>query len=159
MTLPATQQPKPQLPLRAESVTEALKPLAHLFAAYPEPWADKTASHVKELLEAKANSYQIAVQGIPAWAVQKAVLDFIQGRVERRNRDKLPTAEQLAVVARQHLDEEAKAQQIARRQQEQKAELEREAKFLATRPPAEERARRAAEIMRAAGFHPMPSEE
>lgn len=157
MTLPATQAPR--LPLRAESATEALKPLAHLFAAYPEPWADKTASHVKELLEAKANSYQIAVQGIPAWAVQKAVLDFIQGRVERRNRDKLPTAEQLAIVARQHVESEATRQQIAKRAEDRKAELAREAEFLANRPPAEERAKRAAEIMRAAGLHPMPSEE
>ncbi|TIO15610.1 MAG: hypothetical protein E5X86_19770 [Mesorhizobium sp.] len=139
------------------SVDEARKPLAILFAAYPEPWTDKGASHAQALIEAKVSAYLLALQGLPAWAIETAVKDYIQGRVERRRRDKLPTAEEIAALSREHVGKEAARQMVERARREQLAESQAWAekqKWLQT-PEGQEhqrqRAERAAAILRTAG--------
>lgn len=157
MTVPSVSQPK--LPLRPETADEARIPLSQLFAAYPEPWADRSASHAQELIAAKVNAYLLALSGLPAWAIQRAVLDFIQGRIERKSRDRLPTAEQVAVEARKHLDAEAMKQARDRSIEAARAEQRASDEFMANRPSSEERARIAARILARHGLRQMPSEE
>ncbi|AZO45900.1 hypothetical protein EJ076_34865 [Mesorhizobium sp. M7D.F.Ca.US.005.01.1.1] len=104
------------------SVDEARQPLAVLFAGYPEPWTDKSAVHAQKLIDAKVSAYLLALQGLPAWAIETAVKDFIQGRVDRKRRDKLPTAEEVAALSREHVTQEAARQSTARQRQDQIAE-------------------------------------
>jgi hypothetical protein len=143
--------------LALRSADEARQPLAVLFAAYPEPWVDKDATHLKKLIEAKVSAYLLALEGLPAWAIETAVKDYIQGRVERRRRDKLPTAEEIAALSREHVGKEAARQMVDRAQREQLAESKAWAEkqeWLKT-PEGQEhqrqRAERAAAILRHAG--------
>lgn len=144
---------KPLMPVTAD---EARKPLAVLFAAYPEPWMDKSATHAQKLIDAKVSAYLLAVQGIPAWAIETTVTDFLQGRIERRHRDRLPTAEEVSAQARERVAREAERQTAERQRREQLAESEawaRKQAWLKT-PEGQEhqrqRAERAALIMRTA---------
>ncbi|WP_159585943.1 hypothetical protein [Chelativorans xinjiangense] len=136
-----------------------------LFAAYPEPWSDKSASHAQELIDAKVRAYVLAVQGIPAWAIEQAVTDFIQGRVERRARGKLPAAEEIAFAARKHVEIEASRQMKQKAIQSQLDEAEewkRHQQWLSTpegQAHQKERARKAAEILARASLQSMPKEE
>ena len=155
MNLPAKQSD--QLPLIPAAIDEAREPLARLFVAYPEPWSDKSASHAQEMIRAKTLAYIEAMEGIPGWAVARAVTMFIQGKIDRKRRDRLPTAEEVAVEARRLLEAEVIHQQAERRQREQIEERRAHEEFLANRPPAEERAKRAAEILRKHGLQPMPT--
>lgn len=144
-------------PLAPISMDEARKPLAVLFAAYPEPWTDRAASQAQNLIDAKVSAYLMALQGLPAWAIETTVRDYIQGRVERRRRDKLPTAEEIAALSREYVTKEASRQMIdcARREQlaESRAWAEKQ-EWLKT-PEGQEhqrqRAERAELIMRTAG--------
>lgn len=151
----ATQQG--QLPLKASAVDEARRPLLAMFAAYDPPFADRNASQIERLMDAKVSAYLLALQGLPAWAIETAVKDYIQGRVERRRRDKLPTAEEIAALAREHVSKEATKQTAERERREQLAESRAWAEkqeWLKT-PEGQEhqrqRAERAAAIMRHAG--------
>ena len=87
-------------PLRAQMADDLRRPLATLFAGYEAPWAKGDAEAVLSLRDAQAKVYMLALNGLPEWAVQEAVTAFVQGRVERSNRAKLPTAEQIAAEAR-----------------------------------------------------------
>jgi len=136
---------------------EARAPLAVLFAAYPEPWTDKSAVQAQKLIDAKVSAYLLALQGLPAWAIEQSVKDFIQGRVERRRRDRLPTAEEIAAQAREHMIKEATRQQAERERRGQLAESEawaRKQEWLKS-PEGQEhqrqRAERASLIMRTVG--------
>jgi hypothetical protein len=136
---------------------EARAPLAVLFAAYPEPWSDRNASHAQKLIDAKVSAYLLALQGLPAWAIESAVKDFVQGRVDRRRRDRLPTAEEVAALSREYVDREAIRQLNERQRREQIAESqawEAKQKWLQS-PEGQEhqrqRAERAALIMRTVG--------
>lgn len=140
------------------SVDEARKPLAVLFAAYPEPWADKSATHAQKLIDAKVAAYLLALQGLPAWAIETAVKDFVQGRVDRKRRDRLPTAEEVAALSREYVSKEAAKQATERQRREQLDEAQEWAekqKWLAT-PEGQEhqrqRAERAEAILRNAGL-------
>lgn len=142
--------------LSPRSADEARQPLAILFAAYPEPWTDKSASHVQKLIDAKVSAYLLALQGLPAWAIETAIKDYIQGHVERSRRDRLPTAEEVSALARKHLGEEATRQMVERARREQLAEAaawEEKQAWLKT-PEGQEhqrqRAERAALILRQA---------
>ncbi|WP_143750495.1 hypothetical protein [Mesorhizobium sp. WSM4308] len=107
-------------------------------------------------MDAKVSAYLLAVQGLPAWSIESAVKDFIQGRVERKRRDKLPTAEEIAAVAREHVTVEATKQTAERARREQIAESqawEEKQRWLKTSEGQEhqrQRAERAALIMRTA---------
>lgn len=111
-----------QRPLRAFSVDEARKPLALLFAAYPEPYQDRNATHGEELATAKVNAYMLGLEGLPAWAIEQAVCDFIQGKVDRRRKGALPTPEEVAAEARVHVEREGSRQHAERVRAEQYAE-------------------------------------
>lgn len=142
-------------PLTRQIMDDMRKPLFRLFAGYPEPFAKGDTEDLRRL---QAEVYMLALDGIPEWAATEAVTAFIQGRVERKASDRLPTAEQLAKQCRIVLEAEAEAQKARRqalqRAQEAKVEQER----AATRLPQEERARRANEIMARAGLRQMPQE-
>lgn len=153
----ATTEQKAALALMPQTADEARKPLLVLFSAYDPPFTDRTAEHRQKLMDAKVSAYLLAVQGIPAWAITSAVTDFIQGRIERKRRDKLPTAEEIAAVSREHVTKEATRQTAERERQEQIAESRRweeHQAFLKTEAGQEyqkQRAERAALIMRTAG--------
>jgi hypothetical protein len=144
---------KALMPVTAD---EARKPLLVLFSAYDPPFTDRTAEHRQKLMDAKVSAYLLAVQGIPAWAIERTVTDFIQGRIERRRRDKLPTAEEIAAVAREHVTTEAARQQAERERRGQIADAkswEEHQAFLKTpegQQHQRQRAERAALIMRTA---------
>lgn len=111
-------------PLMARSLDEARNPLLILFAAYPEPWTDKNAKKVEDLMQARVSAYLLGLEGLPAWAIEQAVKDFIQGRIDRpaRRRGALPTVEEISAEARTHVDIEASRQRREKLQQEQIAE-------------------------------------
>jgi hypothetical protein len=129
MSVPATTTS--HLPaLRAEAIDEAREPLGKLFLAYDEQWmggkvTDENARARQALIDGKVNAYLDALQGVPAWAVDQARLDFLQGRVDRKLRHKLPTAEELSTIAREHVRLEAARQLQERRRAEQAAEAQR----------------------------------
>lgn len=144
-------------PLAPFTADEAREPLLTLFSAYDPPYVDKDAPKAKALIDAKVSAYLLALQGLPAWAIETAVKDYIQGRVERNRRDKLPTAEEIAALAREHVSKEATKQTAERERREQLAESRAWAEkqeWLKT-PEGQEhqrqRAERAAAIMRHAG--------
>lgn len=161
MTVPATQD---DLPLSPSAIDEARKPLGQLFAAYPEPWSDRSASHAQTLIDAKVNAYLLAVEGIPGWAVSQAVKDFIQGKVDRKARGRLPAAEEVAAEARKHLEAERERQATHRRMVDQIEEAQawkKHQQWLATpegQAHKRERARKAKEIMARAGLQSIPKE-
>lgn len=136
-------------PLRRQPTDDLRKPLLVLFSAYPvfnsTPQAD----------EARAAAYLLGLSELPEWAVSEAVRRFVQGKVERRNRDKLPTAEQVAAEARELVDAEARRRVIENNRLEQARLRKQEREFAENRAPAEERARLAAEIMARHGLKNM----
>lgn len=146
------------LPLQPAGADEARAALAQLFAGYPEPWAERGARHASALTEARVNAYLLAVDGIPGWAVTRAVAAFIRGQVERRRRDRLPTAEEVAVEARAHVQAEASRQARRRQLEQEQAERRQWAArqaWLKTpegREHLQERARRAAAILARHGW-------
>lgn len=151
-------------PLMPTTQFDAREALFRLFAAYDPPYSDRSAPHVEKIHDARVKAYEVSLQGIPSWAAIQAVTDFQQGRVERRNRDKMPTGEQLAVRAREIVSEEAVRQQRARedlkRRQEAKEDAERRAFLKSTEGEQHmaDRARRAQEIMARHGLASFPSE-
>ena len=157
MTVPATQDERKPLALRPQP-TDDLRPiLRKLFNSYEQPWAGapprtEEERRVREaMMDDRTASYKDGLTGLPAWAIEQARLDFVSGRVERKNRHKLPSAEEVAVVAKIHLDAEVKRQAEQAHLQRQMQERKRLEQFLASRPPAEERARQVKEIMARAG--------
>lgn len=140
-------------PLQPFSVDEARPSLTLLFAAYDPPFADREASGIKALMDAKVKAYLLGLQGIPGWAIEQTVTDFIQGKIERRRRDKLPTAEEIAAIARETVRLEAarQAERRARDQQMQEAREWHEKQAWLKTPEGqkhqEDRAKRAAEIL------------
>ena len=142
-------------PLRAQMADDLRRPLATLFAGYEAPWAKGDAEAVLSLRDAQAKVYMLALNGLPEWAVQEAVTAFVQGRVERSNRAKLPTAEQIAAEARRLISEEAQRQQRSRAEQEARDEARERAEFEANRTSREERAAAAARIRAEYGLQPM----
>lgn len=156
MNLPAQ---RPQiLPLRRAATDDISRPLGKLVLAF-DPYVDRSASHAKEYAQAKIAVYREALDGLPEWAIERAVSAFISGRAEGQNLDRFPTSARLAAEAQRHCDEEGRTQARARRVEQQLRERRERKEFLANRPPAEERARRAAEIMKRAGLQPMPGNE
>lgn len=93
--------------LRRTPLCDARKPLALLFAGYPEPFSK---GDTEALRRAQVEAYLVGLDGLPEWAIREAVTDFIQGRIERPNRSKLPTAEQVSAQARHHVEREASRQ-------------------------------------------------
>ncbi|WP_127524059.1 hypothetical protein [Mesorhizobium sp. Z1-4] len=156
MNLPAQQIQN--LPLRRAATDDISRPLGKLVLAF-DPYVDRSASHAKEYAQAKIAVYREALDGLPEWAIERAVNAFISGRAEGQNLDRFPTSARLAAEAQRHRDEEAMLQRARHRDAEQQRERRQHEEFLANRPPAEERARRAAEIMKRAGLQPMPGNE
>jgi hypothetical protein len=115
-------------PLRAFSVDEARGPLLVLFSAYPEPWSDKGAEHAGDLAQAKVSAYMLGLEGLPSWAIDQTVKDFIQGRIDRpaRRKGALPTVEEISAEARMHVDREASKQRVETARLEQLAERKAE---------------------------------
>jgi hypothetical protein len=119
-------------PLRAFAVDEARNPLLVLFAAYPEPWTDKSADRADDLSSAKVSAYLMGLDGLPGWAIEQAVKDFIQGRIDRpvRRKGSLPTVEEISVEARGHVNNEGSKQRAEAMRveqfQERKAEYPQE---------------------------------
>jgi hypothetical protein len=111
-------------PLRAFSLDEARGPLLVLFSAYPEPWSDKTAEHAGDLAKARVSAYMLGLEGLPAWAIEQTVKDFIQGRIDRpaRRKGALPTVEEISAEARVYVDREASKQRVETARLEQIAE-------------------------------------
>jgi hypothetical protein len=108
-------------PLRAFTVDEARAPLLVLFSAYPEPWSDRNAGKADELSNAKVSAYLMGLEGLPGWAIEQTVRDFIQGKIERpaRRKGALPTVEEISTEARVYVEKEASRQRFeaARREQ------------------------------------------
>lgn len=141
------------LPLIAMRPTEGKPALVKLISAYPEPFIAKDATHAEKMKEARIAAYLMAFEGLPGWSLDQSVKDFIQGRVERRRRDIMPTAEEVAAKAREHVHSEASRQMnakvIAEQLQEQKDLAAREA-YLRTpegKAEAERKRQRAIQIM------------
>jgi hypothetical protein len=151
------QQPQ-NLPLRRADTDDITRPLGKLVLAF-DPYVDRSASHAQEYAQAKMAVYREALDGLPEWAIERAVDAFIAGRVEGQNLDRFPTSARLAAEAKRHVDEESLRQQSRRRSDQIARERREHEEFLANRPSAEERARRAAEIMKKHGLHPMPGSE
>lgn len=142
-------------PLTRQAMDDLRRPLAMLFAAYPEPYSKGDVSELRRL---QAESYMLALDGIPEWAVTETVTNFIQGRVERKSSDRLPTAEQIAKQCRAVLEIEADAQRARLQLRKQVEERRIEAQRAAERGTQEDRARRAAEIMARHGLRSAPQE-
>ena len=144
-------------PLRRQPMCDPRKPLAILFAAYPEPFAK---GDTEQLRRAQVEAYMLGLDGVPEWAIRESVTAFIQGAIERSNRSKLPTAEQIAALAREKVSAEATKQSILRqREKDAQERREEEARNKLTPDEMEVRRKRAAEIMSRAGFHSMPTED
>jgi len=113
----ATVDHKPLSPIYAD---EARDPLLIMLAAYPEPFTERGAEQVDNLHKARVSAYLMGLEGLPGWAIEKGVREFIAGKVDRpaRSRGKLPTVEELATQARVHVQEEAQRQAQQRRKRE-----------------------------------------
>lgn len=111
-------------PLRPVTLDEARAPLLVLFSAYPEPWSDRNAGKADELSNAKVSAYLMGLEGLPGWAIEQTVRDFIQGKVERpaRRKGTLPTVEEISAEARAYVDKEASRQRAEAARREQMAE-------------------------------------
>lgn len=144
------------LPLIAAQ-NEAKAGLLRLFSAYPEPYVARDAEHADKISRARVAAYQLALDGLPAWAIELSVSDFIQGRVERRRRDLLPTAEEIAARARDEVSKEASRQMARKAEADQRAEIaEMEARQKRMNDPAyqkelEARAKRVQKILKKFG--------
>lgn len=110
--------------LRPLSMDEARDPLLLLFSAYPEPYSDKSAGQHDKMMAARVSAYMLGLEGLPGWAIEQAVKDFIQGRVERpaRRKGQLPTVEELSTEARGYVEQEASRQRSEQLRREQLAE-------------------------------------
>lgn len=128
-------------PLRPQMTCDIRRPLFTLFSAYPvfnsTPQAD----------DARLESYRLGLQGLPEWVVMEAVTRFVQGKVDRKSRDRLPTAEQVAAVSREILNDQADKEKAARLLEQQRRE--REAERAVNKPPAAERERIAERVRQA----------
>lgn len=115
-------------PLRAFAIDEARGPLLVLFSAYPEPWSDKGAEHAGDLAQARVSAYMLGLEGLPSWAIEQTVRDFIQGKIDRpaRRKGALPTVEEISAEARLHVDREASKQRVETARLEQIAERKAE---------------------------------
>lgn len=113
----------PSKPLMPQRQGEAKEAMMRLIAGYPEPYTDNTAEHAAEMKKARVAVYMLAFEGLPGWAVYDAVLDYIQGRIDRKRRDAMPTAEQISARARELVLIEAGKQSAARALAEQQADL------------------------------------
>lgn len=144
------------LPLYAKQ-NEAIAGLLRLFSAYPEPYIARDAEHADKISKARVAAYKLALDGLPAWAIELAVSDFIQGRVDRRRRDLLPTAEEVAARAREEISKEASRQMARQAEADQRAEIaemeerQRRMNDPSYRKELEERAKRVAEMMKKLG--------
>lgn len=128
-------------PLQRQPTDDLTRPLFILFSAYPD------FSKTPQEAEARTAAYLLALSTFPEWAVRQAVTRFVQGHVERRNRDKIPTAEQIAAEAREIVNDEAEKRRQQNIIDQQRKEREAEEKRRANRGSQEERGRKIAEIM------------
>lgn len=119
--------PTDDKPLVARAMDEALQPLLVLFAAYPEPYSDKNAERAKEMEQARVSAYLLGLSKLPGWAIEQAVADFIQGKIDRKKRGTLPTVEEVSAQTRVHVENEAAVQ----RARKARAEI-----FADRQPPA-----------------------
>lgn len=72
--------------------------LAKMLAAFPPRNGGKTAA------EALVNSYFEALDGVPAWAVERASRDVVQGRASRQNDEWAPTPPAFAQISRKAME-------------------------------------------------------
>lgn len=121
-------------PLRKQITDDLRRPLAMLFSGYNVYTADE------EEAERKTAFYLLALSDLPEWAVTEAVVRFGSGKVDRRNRDRMPTAEQIAAEAREILDHEAERKRLRKLAEDQQKEQQAAQQARANRPPAEARA-------------------
>lgn len=121
-------------PLQRQPTDDLTRPLFILFSAYPD------FSRTQQEAEARTAAYLLALCTFPEWAVRQAVTRFVQGHVERRNRDKIPTAEQIAAEAREIVNEEAEKRRQQNIIDQQRKEREAEEQRRADRGSPEERA-------------------
>ena len=112
-------------PLRSFTADESRGPLLMLFAGYDDPWTGRADDTERaKLFDAKVSAYLLGLDGLPKWAIEHTVKDFIQGRIERpaRRKGALPTVEEISSEARVHVDREASRQRAEKLVQEQIAE-------------------------------------
>jgi hypothetical protein len=66
----------------------------------------------------------MGLEGLPGWAIEQTVRDFIQGKIERpaRRKGALPTVEEISAEARAYVDKEASRQRAEISRKEQLAE-------------------------------------
>jgi hypothetical protein len=121
-------------PLQRQPTDDLTRPLFMLFSGYD------TFPMSQEASDARTAFYLLALAEFPEWAVREAVVRFGTGKVERKNRDRMPTAEQIAAEAREIVNDEAEK----RRQQsiidQQRKEREAEEQRRANRGSQEDRA-------------------
>ena len=121
-------------PLQRQPTDDLTRPLFILFSAYPD------FSRTQDEADARTAAYLLALSTFPEWAVRQAVTRFVQGHVERRNRDKIPTAEQIAAEAREIINDEAEKRRQQNIIDQQRKEREAEEHRRADRGSPEERA-------------------
>lgn len=121
-------------PLQRQPTDDLTRPLFILFSAYPD------FSRSPQEAEARTAAYLLALSTFPEWAVRQAVTRFVQGHVERRNRDKIPTAEQVAAETREIINDEAEKRRQQNIIDQQRKEREAEEQRRAERGSPEDRA-------------------
>ena len=129
--LAPTDKPKP---LRRAPTDDLTRPLFMLFSGYD------TFPMSQEASDARTAFYLLALAEFPEWAVREAVVRFGTGKVERKNRDRMPTAEQIAAEAREIVNDEAEKRRQQNILDEQRKEREAEEQRRANRGSQEERA-------------------
>lgn len=110
-------------PLMPQRQGEAKDALVKLISAYPEPYMAHNAEHADQMKKARVAAYMLAFEGLPGWSIDSSVKDFIQGRIDRKARHIMPTAEEIAARARELVLIEAGKQSAARALAEQQADL------------------------------------
>lgn len=136
--LAPTDKPKP---LRRAPTDDLTRPLFMLFSGYD------TFPMSQEASDARTAFYLLALAEFPEWAVREAVVRFGTGKVERKNRDRMPTAEQIAAETREIINDEAEKRRQQNIIDQQRKEREAEERRRADRGSQEERGRKIAEIM------------
>jgi hypothetical protein len=121
-------------PLQRQPTDDLRRPLLILFSAYPD------YSKTQDEADARTAAYLLALSTFPEWAVRESVTRFVQGHVERRNRDKIPTAEQIAAEAREIVNDEAEKRRQQNIIDQQRKEREAEEQRRADRGSQEDRA-------------------
>lgn len=121
-------------PLSRQPMDDLRRPLAILFSSYP------VFNSTPEDAAARTAAYLLAISDLPEWCIMSAVTRFIQGKVERKNRDRMPTAEQVASEARSIVDDEREKARMRRIADQYLRERREEQEALATRLTPEERA-------------------